>query len=321
MEKRKPNILLTVALGLLVLAAIVCLIIFLTSLGGNKSNDPVIESNNNETPTELSGSDDTSTDPSTPDQTQENNPAQPGTTGFDSAALQAELDDCLDGVTSTWQVCVVDVASGSAVISLANCTEDEKMIAADLPELFIMAAVYQQLADGKLAEDQVDTLLKEMIREDKDSASNELTKLLGSGDAAAGRAAVNAFAKSIGCERVEFNRLFGEAGTQNYVTAADCATLLYLIAKGECVSADASQKMHELMTGTPGERIPAGVADSSVVAHLNANITGSCCADAGIVTAANGEYVIVIVCNNPYTNEGSTKKCVELTKLVSAHFE
>ena len=86
-----------------------------------------------------------------------------------------------------------------------------------------------------------------MIQEDQDSASNELTKLLGGGDAAAGRAAVNEFAKSIGCEHVEFNRLFGETGTQNYVTASDCATLLQLIASGSCVSAEASQKMVQLM--------------------------------------------------------------------------
>ena len=93
-----------------------------------------------------------------------------------------------------------------------------------------------------------------------------------------------------------------------------------LIARGECVSADASNKMQQLMTGVAGERIPAGAPEGASVAHLNANITGSCCADAGIVTTDNGEFVIVIVCNKPVTNEGSTKKCVELTKLVSEQY-
>ena len=35
------------------------------------------------------------------------------------------------------------------------------------------------------------------------------------------------------------------------------------------------------------------------------------------VTTNNGEFVIVIICNNPFTNEGSTKKCVELTQIVT----
>lgn len=315
MNRRKPNILMTIALVLMVLAVVVCLVVFLTSRGNKETpaeTEPVTEAQPTEEPTE----------PSEPEETDfpvDTTPEAPQSS-FDKDALQAELDDSLDGVTSTWQVVVVDVATGETVVSNANCTEEELMVAADLPELFIMATVYQQIEAGTLVEDDVKTLLHEMIREDKDSASNELTKLLGGGDGAQGREAVNAFAKAIGCEHFEFNRLFGEEGTQNFVTAADCATLLMRIAKGECVSADASAKMQELLTGTPGERIPGGAPAGASVAHLNANITGSCCADAGIVTTDNGEFVIVIICNKPVTNEGSTKKCVELTELVSAHY-
>lgn len=318
MNRRKPNILMTVALVLMVLAVLVCLIVFLTSRGKQApvpetEPEPVIETQ----PTEPSE------EPTEPEDTDFPEPTEPEVpqSNFDKEALQSELDDSLDGLTSSWQVVVVDVTSGETVASHINCTDEELMVAADLPELFIMATVYSKLESGELAEDDVSTLLNEMIREDKDSASNELTSLLGDGDGAKGREAVNAFAKSIGCEHFEFNRLFGEEGTQNLVTATDCATLLTLIAKGECVSADASNKMQQLMTGTPGERIPEGAPAGASVAHLNANITGSCCADAGIVTADNGEFVIVIICNKPVTNEGSTKKCVELTELVSAHYE
>ncbi len=318
MEKRKPNILVTIALVLLVLAAIVCVVVFLSSLGGGKT--PSID---NTTPsdaqlsTEPSESDALSPEPGAV--TEAETPTEPSQPLFDAAALQAELDDCLDGLTSSWQVSVIDVASGTVVNSVVNCKEEELMVAADLPELFIMAAVYDQLQSGKLTEDQVSGLLTEMIREDKDSASNELTKLLGGGDGAQGRKAVNEFAKAIGCNNVEFNRLFGEQGTQNYVTAGDCAKLLQMIARGECVSQEASAKMQELMTGAPGERIPGGAPTGASVAHLNANITGTCCADAGIVSTDSGEIVIAIVCNNPFTNEGSTKKCVEITQLVSKY--
>lgn len=313
MNRRKPNILMTIALVLMVAAVAVCLIVFLSSRGKEPApveTQPVLETQPTE-PVETEPVDET------PEATE---PEQPAISSFDAEALQAALDDSLDGLTSTWQVAVVDVAGNTTLTSRINCTDEELMVAADLPELFIMATVYQHLNEGTLTEDAVSTLLNEMIREDKDSASNELTKLLGGGDGATGRAAVNDFAKSIGCEHVEFNRLFGEEGTQNYVTASDCAKLLALIARGECVSADASNKMQQLMTGVEGERIPAGAPAGASVAHLNANITGSCCADAGIVTTDNGEFVIVIICNKPVTNEGSTKKCVELTQLVSEQY-
>ena len=321
MEKRKPNILLTVSLVLIVLAAIVCLIVFLSTRGQeSKPNNPSLESS---TPAESNEPGETTPSESgeTTEATDDTSESELPPSAIDLASLKAELDDCLSGLTSIWQVTIVDPSSGESVSSCINCKQTEMMVAADLPKLFIMATVYQQIESGVLNENDVSSDLNKMIREDSTEAANALTKLLGGGSGADGRKAVNEYAASIGCDHVEFNRLFGESGTQNYVTSGDCATLLTLIAQGKCVSSDASNKMLTLLTGTPGERIPGGVPEGATVAHLNANITGTCCADAGIVFTDAGEVVISIVCNSPYTDEGSTKKCVEITKRVCKYLQ
>ena len=314
MENRKPNVLLTVALVLMVLAALVCLIVFLSTGGSNPNpdipdaSDPPLDSDSGDS------------DPQETESEPASDPTEPETPTFNSEGLQADLDDCLDGLTSSWQVTVIDLASGTTVNSTVNCKEDEKMVAADLTKLFIMATAYDQVNAGTLTETQIDSYLTQMIRDDNAEAGNSLTRLLGSGSADDGRAAVTDFALSIGCSSFEFNRLFGESGTQNYVSSSDCATLLRLIAQGLCVSDDASLKMMMLLTGTEGARIPGGVPEDANVAHLNANITGTCCADVGIVSLGTQEFVIAIVCNNPFTNEGATSKCVEITKLVCSYY-
>lgn len=317
MEKRKPNMLLTIALAALVLAALICLIVFLSTRGAKKSSGSSSSSSGSMSsePTDIEQN-----DTEAPNESEVPTDTQPPIEHeYDEAALKAALDDCLDGLDSTWQVVVIDLADGTKVESARHSKQTDLMTAADLTKLFLMASAYDQVNQGNLTEDQITDYVTKMIRDDNAGAANDLTKLIGGGDAVAGRAAVNAYAATIGCTHVEYNRLFGESGTQNYVNAEDCAELLRLIGTGACVSAEASEKMMAMLTGTEGSRIPGGVPEGTTVAHLNANITGTCCADVGIVQGKNRSYVLAIICNKPYSNEGSTKKCVEITKLVHSY--
>ena len=308
MEKRKPNTLLTVTLVLLLLAVLVCLIVFISSRGSKKSTPAAsvsADTGHMETPTLA---------PTQPDDVTE----APETTpppSYDAAALQSSLDERLEGLGAEWQVVLIDLADGKQFESCVNCNQDTTMVAADLTKLFLMAATYDRASAGKIKEEQVTGLINRMIRDDSADAANELTKLLGGGEGSEGRKIVNDYALSIGCAHTEFNRLFGESGTQNYTTARDCATLLKMIAEGSCVSADASAKMQEILTGTEGERIPAGVPAGTKVVHLNANITDVSSADAGIVYSDSHNFVLAIICNDPITPGGTNERCVQLTQI------
>ena len=306
MENRKPNTLLTVALVLIVLAALICLIIFLCTRG--KPADPA-EANVPVNTGEQGEPSDTGEAP------EDSTPVETAPV-YDTQAFQAGLDDSIDGLDSVWQVAVADLADGAKYTSVTNCKQTDLMVAADLTKLYLMAAAYHKVAAGELEEAQITDLVSRMIREENAAAANELTELLGGGDADKGRAVVNDFALSVGCSHTEYNRLFAESGTQNYTTAEDCAALLQQIAEGSCVSPEASAAMREMLAGLEGDRIPAGLPAGASCLHLSATLSGTCCADVAIVTTEARSFVLVILCNNPYTSEGATKRCVQVTELV-----
>lgn len=316
MDKRKPNVLLTVSLVMLVVAALICMIVFLSTRnrktsGGDSqiSDDITIDSGESGQEGSEATSDTENTDV----------PQTPAEHDYDEVKLKGDLDDCLDGLDSTWQVVVIDLADGTKVGSYANCTQVKTLTAGDLTKLFVMAAAYDQVSQEKLTEDQITDLVSRMIREGSTQAANDLTKLIGGGDAASGRAAVNAFAASIGCAHVEFNSLFGESGSKNMITADDCAELMRQIGTGTCVSADASAKMLEVLTGLPGDQIPAGVPEGTTVAHLNANTSQACCSDVGIVMTGKRMFALAIICDKPFNNDRASAKCVGITEIVCNH--
>lgn len=161
-----------------------------------------------------------------------------------------------------------------------------------------------------------------MITVSDNASANDLTKLLGDGDEASGRSAVEAFARSIGCDSVQYNRLMlVENGTQNYVSAEDCATLLRMIYTGQCVSQDASKSMLDhLLAQQVNDRIPQGLSSDVKVAHKTGDLLGICCADVGIVFAPQGDYLLCIVCNNQSDQQSAIQTCVSITRAVDAYF-
>ena len=197
-----------------------------------------------------------------------------------------------------------------------------QMVSASLIKLFIMGAVYDAENSGKLTPGAQESALFQMITVSDNTSANDLTKLLGDGDEAAGRSAVESFAASIGCKNVRYNRLMlVENGTQNYVSAADCAALLRMIYTGQCVSQDASERMLELLLGQQvNDRIPQGLSSDVKVAHKTGDLLGICCADVGIVFAPQGDYLLCIICNGQSDQQSAIQTCVSITRAVDTYF-
>lgn len=236
------------------------------------------------------------------------------------SALQQALDTALEGLSSRWDVYVEDLTTGEIASAAHQLPADGKMVSASLIKLFIMGAVYEQVEAGMLTESQVDADVHSMITISDNSASNRLTKLLGGGDAAKGMAVVNAFAKSLGCEHTELNRLMlDDNGLQNYVSAADCAAILKAIYTGTCVNVEYSATMLEHLKGQQvNNRIPAGVPGDTIVAHKTGDLSGLSCGDVGIVLGPERDYIICVICNDPYTDGGAAAKIVEISQQVYA---
>ena len=91
-----------------------------------------------------------------------------------------------------------------------------------------------------------------------------------------------------------------ENGTQNYVSAEDCAAFLRLVYNRQCVSQEASEQMlAHLLAQQVNDRIPQGLPEGTQCAHKTGDLLGLCCADVGIVFTSQTDFLLCIICNDP----------------------
>lgn len=236
-----------------------------------------------------------------------------------AAVLQAQIQDS----GYEWDIWAERLDTGAYAHVQKNVDKSApQMVSASLIKLFIMGAVYDAENSGNLTPSAQEDTLFQMITISDNASANDLTRLLGDGDEAAGRSAVEAFAASIGCDSVQYNRLMlVENGTQNYVSAEDCAALLRMIYSRQCVSQEASESMLKLLLGQRvNDRIPQGLPEDRKVAHKTGDLLGICCADAGIVFAPEGDYLLCIICNSQSDQQLAIQACVSITRAVDVYF-
>ena len=230
----------------------------------------------------------------------------------DAAANHAEdVQDVLDSFVAAqggvWDIYYESLSDGSYAAAQSGHGAEPRSISASVIKLFVMGAVYDAVEQGTLSHDSVYPNLRLMITVSDNDACNTLVLQLGGGDRDAGIRAVNRFAQSIGCNDTEMTRLMREeTGTENYVTARDCATILRLIYTDACVSPDASLEMRTLLLGqTRNNRLPANLPSGTAVAHKTGELPNLSCCDVGIIYSPGGDYILCVL-NNHSQNDGQT---------------
>ena len=325
MKTKKPDIFLGITMCMLVLAAVLCIVILfvnknkdnpVTPSGDTQSTQTNAPINTGDTPVNTDGT-------GTPVVSTEKDPVTPAVlTPIDSAKLKAELDESLRGLTSEWQVMVIDPSDDTKVSSSVNCKVDDWMTANRMTQVFIMGTIFQQSADDVITLDDVLDDVKAMLGGDT-YAADRLTEKIGGGDAAKGRETVKTFAVDNGLQ-LGFNRPnSGAANKKNYATAQKTAELLNLICQGKLVSKDASAQMLDLLftCGTSNE-IDVGVTDSAVRCGFIHDVEDkTCVCTMGVVQTKERSYVISVVCNKPVTTDGAKNKIVELIGIANPYFE
>ena len=324
MKTKKPDIFLGITMCLLVLAAVLCIVILFVQ-NSDKPADPgsaslstgdVVKPDDSGKPGETGNTGDTHA----PVETQ----APPvELKAIDKEGLQAALDDSLKGLTSEWQVMVVDPYDDTHVGSAVNCKVDDWMTANRMTQVFIMATVFQkcQEEDSLVLDDLLDDV-KAMITANDTYAADRLTERLGDGDAVKGRDAVKQFAVDNGV-KLGFNRpLTGSASAKNYVTAQQTAEILNLICQGKLVSQEASAQMLDiLLTPVEAPEIDPNLSGDGIrCGFVNDVEAGVCICSMGVVKLPNRSFVISVVCNEPVTTDGAKKKVGDLIALVQPYF-
>lgn len=238
----------------------------------------------------------------------------------EDAALAEALREQLQGSTCKWDIWAERLQEGTYAHVQENMDPAApQMVSASLIKLFIMGAVYDAERSGTLTPDAQEDAIRQMISVSDNAAANDLTRLLGGGSEADGRAAVERFAASIGCTAVRYNRLMlVDNGTQNYVSAEDCAAFLRLVYARQCVSQEASEQMlAHLLAQQVNDRIPQGLPDDTQCAHKTGDLLGLCCADVGIVFAPQGDFLLCIICNDPSDYQTAIQTCITLARTAA----
>lgn len=314
MKTKKPDIFLGITMAMLVLAMLLCVAILYFQKTGKTFGDPTLQTSET-TPSDTGETtpSDSDTEATAPTET---TPPEPVGKPIDDAALKAALDDSLDGLTSEWQVVVMDPVFDTRVASAVNCDPDDWMTANNLGRIYVLAAAFQKVADGDLTQDAILEDAKAMIVSNDTAAGDRLTELVG------GKEAVKTYATSVG-SKMGFNRDFSGGTGKNYVTAQQGAMMLDLMCRGQLVNEDASKQMLDiLMTPTDKPEIDPGLTgDNTKYGFLFDVEDGICTCALGVVDLGGRQYVVSAVCNLPVTTEGSSKKVTELISLTQPYFE
>lgn len=237
--------------------------------------------------------------------------------GRQSEAVQKVLDDFVAAQDGAWDVYYESLSDGASAAAQSGHGSEPRSVAASLIKLYVMGAVYDAVAHGKLTHDAVYNDLYSMITVSDNDACNRLVTLLGGGNAAAGMKAVNAFAAAIGCTSTQMNRLMLQPGTENFVTARECGTILRAIYNGSCVSADASKEMLTLLKAqTVNDRLPVNLPQGVTVAHKTGNLSNLSCGDVGIILSPKGDYILCVIANHEPSDATATTATATLSRTV-----
>lgn len=239
------------------------------------------------------------------------------------SGLKEEIEESIGDLTSQWDVYVERLSDGAAIHSSRNLPDDGRMISASIIKIFVMAAVYDGVNRGTIDESAVTADLKKMITVSDNDATNRLIDQLGGGDSKKGFDVVNAYAAGIGCTDTQLNRrmLDWSDNLQNYTTGRDCAKLLRLIYSGNCVSGAYSDKMMALLKAQEKtEGLLTALPKSVETASKPGFISGVSIGEVGIVFASQSDYIVCVICNKPYTDNGAMGEITEISTMVYDFF-
>ena len=252
--------------------------------------------------------------------------------------LQSDIEKELSGKKGTFAVAFKDLKTGRHI----NIKDKETFHAASTMKTPVMIEVYKQAGEGKFSLNDSIELKNEFKSivdgssfslDSTDDSEFELYKHIGEKRTIAAllyqmiivssNFATNLIIQKVGAENVtqsmrelgakdiqvlrgvEDNKAF-EKGLINTTTAHDLALIFEKIAKGEAVSAEASQEMINILLDQKfNEIIPALLPPGVKVAHKTGSIT-HVHHDSGIVILPDGRKYVLVLLSKDWEDEKQT---------------
>lgn len=238
--------------------------------------------------------------------------------------LGSQITDYIDIAEGNWGVYVKNLDTNEYI----DINEGD-MYSASLIKLFIMAAVYNDINEGKIEKDNyVSSLLNLMITESDNDAANTLCEILGDGDIINGFDRENKNTLTLDCVYTVQNTDLQDDRSnstieylgRNYTSPRDCGHLLELIYRNQLYGDANSKEMLELLKNqTVTHKIPVSLPEEVIVANKTGE-TSSIQNDAAIVYSPACDYIVSIMCNDAYDEDSAIYDLQQISKIVYSYF-
>ena len=242
----------------------------------------------------------------------------------DLHALYRQLREQIAAYDGTWSVYVQNLTTGQALI-----VNDRSMRSASVMKLFIMGAVYEAFDRGDLerGEDTV-YLLRSMIINSSNEASNKLLILLGGGDIAAGVARVNEFIRLRGFSdgTIEYNGFEDPNASldpdhPNIIMAKDVGLLLSRVYNRAFISRRVCNEIEQMMLEQATRyKIPRGLPDWVECGNKSGE-TDTIANDAAVIYGPTVDYILVVLSNDWSNEDKANARIAEISAAVYGFFE
>ena len=231
--------------------------------------------------------------------------------------LQTAVDSLVKTYGGEYSVYVEDLKDGVTY----TCNE-KAMPSASMIKVFILAKAYEEMAAGRLNEEEIIVLegtdivggagniqgmpvgsklsikylLRQMIIESDNIATNLIINRLGMGN-------INAYIAKNGYTKTKLQRLMMDftaqrQGRENYTSVQDLGKIFTLLYKHQCINGPMDDKMIGILKDqTDNDKLPKGVPGGTVIAHKTGELVGVY-NDGGIIYSHKGDYVVVVMTNH-----------------------
>lgn len=225
---------------------------------------------------------------------------------FDES-LGKSIDDALSGTSGTYAVIVKDLRGGKVY----SKNENEAFLTASLYKLWVMAETYEQIAEGKITEENemsnsVENLNKTFKLASESAELKEgnisltvkqaLEKMITVSDNYAAYLLMTKIKTSNVKSFIERNNFsHSSIGSDPKTTATDMALFLEKLYRQELGTKEHTEKMLNLLARQQlNDRIPKYLPENITVMHKTGELDGVK-HDVGIVSGPSGDYIIVLM--------------------------
>lgn len=218
-----------------------------------------------------------------------------------STELEKQIEAIQSNYSGLAEVYFKDLNSGTTIQ-----TGNVSMYPCSIIKIFVMAAVYHEIHEGNLKEDECKPYLENMIIHSDNTSYNILISMIGKGNPTQGAQKVNEYCTSLGLEQtgIYHGLVPGEgyfAGSyDNTTTPSDVANLLEMIYNEEILTSDACEEMMDLLKQCADDTgIVSSLPEDVECAHKSGWAEAQYL-DGGIVYAPFGDYLLVTFSDSSY---------------------